>query len=201
MSPRQHRFRKILSPPSVKGFKPYGPEVDTTRLSVVTMLYEEYEALRLCDFDMFTHERASDAMMVSRPTFTRIYASARQKMAKALVEGAHLVIEGGKVFFDTNWYQCNTCKCFFNNLLPEERLLACALCGSNDIAICSSDFNESAETDSCNDYCYCAECGYEHPHQYGSPCSIQKCPKCNKLMKRKERFESRLKQRPNFPNR
>ena len=74
---------------------------------MINLLYEEYEALRLCDYSMENHNRASEIMEVSRPTFTRIYASARQKLASAFVEGRQIVIEGGKVYFDSDWHICN----------------------------------------------------------------------------------------------
>jgi uncharacterized protein len=118
MSPRNKRLRKVLNPPAIKGLKPYGPEVDENKTSVVTLLFEEYEALRLCDYDKFNHHQACVIMGVSRPTFTRIYAAARQKIAKTLVEGSQLSIEGGKVYFDSDWYHCSNCTCYFNN--PEK---------------------------------------------------------------------------------
>jgi predicted DNA-binding protein (UPF0251 family) len=83
MSPRIKRIRKVLDLPAIKGFKPYGLESNNRKKESVTLLYEEYEAMRLCDFDMYNHHNASIIMNVSRPTFTRIYASARKKVAKA----------------------------------------------------------------------------------------------------------------------
>ena len=58
MSPNLKRPRKILSPPAVKGFKPYGPDLDTKPAEPVMLLFEEYEALRLCDYDMLNHHHA-----------------------------------------------------------------------------------------------------------------------------------------------
>ncbi len=95
------------------------------------MLLEEYEALKLCDYDMLNHELASHAMQVSRPTFTRVYSAARQKIAKAFVEGRPIAIEGGKVYFDSNWYHCKSCDCFFNNPEMDKKITACPLCGSD----------------------------------------------------------------------
>ena len=96
-------------------------------------LYEEYEALRLCDYDMLNHHGASEAMAVSRPTFTRIYSSARRKLATAFVEGRQILIEGGKVYFDSDWYECKKCSCYFNNPEKEKFAEKCPLCGSDNV--------------------------------------------------------------------
>ena len=95
MSPRKKILRKILNPPIIKGFKPYGIGTERKNPGQVNLLYEEYEALRLSDYDGLKHHQASVIMGVSRPTFTRIYASALQKVAKAFVEGKQITIEGG----------------------------------------------------------------------------------------------------------
>lgn len=128
MSPRKKVLRKVLHLPLIKGFKPYGPESNFQQLEPVNMLYEEYEAIRLSDYDHLNHQQASEMMGVSRPTFTRIYASALKSMAKAMVEGRQLSIEGGKVYFDSDWYECESCQCNFNN--PEKEIGNCPLCGS-----------------------------------------------------------------------
>jgi len=106
MSPRPKRLRKINNPPLIRGFKPYGLESKNIPDEPVFLLYEEYESIRLCDFEMLNHLDASAAMGVSRPTLTRIYAKARQKIAEALVKGHQIVFEGGKVYFDSDWYKC-----------------------------------------------------------------------------------------------
>ena len=133
MSPRKKRIRKVLDIPVIKGFKPYGLELDNRKEEPVTLLYEEYETLRLCDYDMLNHNQASEIMSVSRPTYTRIYAAARQKVAKAFVEGRQIAINGGKVYFDSDWYHCATCRCFFNNPEKEIAVESCPLCGSQQI--------------------------------------------------------------------
>ena len=65
-------FRKVSSPPVIKGFKPYGLEAGKQNSGFVNLLYEEYEAIRLSDYDHLNHQKASVMMGVSRPTFTRI---------------------------------------------------------------------------------------------------------------------------------
>ncbi len=122
MSPRNKRIRKVLNPPPMKGFKPYGPDIDIKKQQIITLLFEEYEAIRLCDYDACSHHKASETMGVSRPTFTRIYASARQKIAKAFAEGSQISIEGGKVYFDSDWHACSTCNCYFNNPEKEKKI-------------------------------------------------------------------------------
>lgn len=188
MSPRSKRLRKVINPPLIKGFKPYGPEAGKEKTEAVYLHFEEYEALRLCDYDKYNHHEASGIMGVSRPTFTRIYSSARQKIALAFVEGRQIAIEGGKVYFDSDWYHCKSCKCFFNNPEKDQKVESCPLCGSNAISEAESETEvASAEmkADECADFCVCPQCGYEQPHHHGRPCSHQVCPSCNINLKRK----------------
>lgn len=188
MSPRFKRPRKLVNPPVIKGLKPYGPGVPEAVSGPVTLLYEEYEALRLCDYDRYNHIRSSVIMNISRPTFTRIYASARQKIAEALVEGRQIIIEGGKVYFDSTWFECDTCNACFNNPDWETPVTACPLCGSKEIHSFEDEIPETpAVTEA--DHCICPDCGYETEHQYGNPCNRQICPKCNARMRRKSRPE------------
>lgn len=128
MSPRKLIPRKISSPPKIKGFKPYGVSEDLEKSEVITLQFEEYEALKMCDYDLLNHCEAAEIMNISRPTFTRIYAIARQKMAKALVEGSQISIEGGKIYFDSDWYQCSSCPSIFDNPNKETEPERCPIC-------------------------------------------------------------------------
>lgn len=185
MSPRIKKLRKVLNPPPVKGFKPYGGETGGKQTPAVTMLFEEYEALRLCDYDMYNHHQASVLMGVSRPTFTRIYASAREKIAMAFVEGRQISVEGGKVYFDSDWHQCSSCGSYFNNPERELEIESCPLCGSEDINGYDPDpSGQLAAPDYCEDRCICPSCGYEKEHRLGKPCSQEVCPQCNSRMRR-----------------
>lgn len=143
MSPRIQKIRKVLNPPVIKGFKSYGKENKSTPESFVSLLFEEYESLRLCDYDMYNHTDASAIMNVSRPTFTRIYASARKKIAKAFVEGSNIVIEGGKVYFDSSWFHCKNCECYFNNPEMEKPADSCPLCGSLNFTRFEYNYNST----------------------------------------------------------
>jgi len=132
MSPRTKTPRKVLSPPPIKGFNPYGVETGMPTMEPVMLMMEEYEALRLCDYDGCNQLQASVMMGVSRPTFTRIYAAALKKIAKAFVEGRRISIKGGKVYFDSDWYHCHSCNCFFNYPDKDKKLEGCPLCGQPD---------------------------------------------------------------------
>lgn len=188
MCPRKKTLRKITSPPQIKGFIPYGIDLNKQNTSSVYLLYEEYEALRLSDYDNYNHHESSVLMGVSRPTFTRIYASALQKIAEAMVEGRQITIEGGKVYFDSDWYQCKNCYCYFNNPQKNIEIESCPLCGSKNFSQYNID-NESVTqaTQKSEDICICIECGFEQKHQYGKPCSHQVCPQCSSRMRRKKK--------------
>lgn len=183
MSPRIKLLRKVLNPPIVKGFLPYGNELKEKSAEPVYILIEEYEALRLCDFDMYNHHQSSEIMNISRPTFTRIYASARQKIARAFVEGKKIVIEGGKVYFDTDWYSCKSCKCHFNNPEKEKKIESCPLCGKKEF----DPYDYSENTEKNNDLCVCTKCGSEFSHHPGEPCNSRICPECNIRLIRKRK--------------
>lgn len=110
MSPRPKNIRKVNDMPVAAGFKPIG--LNGCCKNTIFLHFEEYEAIRLCDYEMKTQQEASVSMGVSRPTLSRIYVSARQKIAKALVRGVTIMIEGGE--------QLNTqSRSRFNKMLSE----------------------------------------------------------------------------------
>jgi len=199
MSPRPKRLRKISNPPIISGFKPYGKKKTDINTESVFLHYEEYEALRLCDYEMLNHHKASVIMDVSRPTLTRIYARARQKIAEALVKGSQIIIEGGKIYFDSEWFSCKNCGCFFNNPDKQVVIKECPLCKSNNFSSYEQNTFETEESMiRCNDICVCPACGHEQPHQFGRPCNDEICPKCSKGMVRKGTPHSRSRNRRGY---
>lgn len=130
MKGRPKRVRKILSKPVISGFKPYGSK--GSKVEPVFLQYEEYEAMRLCDYMNMNQVDASAQMEISRPTLTRIYMESRQKVAKAFVEGRPIVIEGGKVEMKDGWYSCSCCHALFNNSCLNDGL-SCPVCGNKEV--------------------------------------------------------------------
>ncbi|MDP4227649.1 MAG: DUF134 domain-containing protein [Bacteroidota bacterium] len=176
--PRPKRIRKMTNPPNFRGFKPMGLSQEN---NPVVMNYEEYEAIRLSDFELDSQIEAAQAMNVSRPTFARIYESARRKVAQAFVLGSPIVFEGGKVYFDSDWYYCHSCGCWFDRPDKEKELKCCILCGSSEIEQYKGDSEPKVK----EDVCICPVCGKEKIHSDGVPCHQEICPDCNCRMIRK----------------
>lgn len=180
--PRKKRLRRIVSPPHYTGFHPVGSDNEQ---QPVLIPFEEYEAIRLCDYDLLGQAEASVIMGVSRPTFTRIYESARRNVGAAFVLGRPIVFEGGKVYFDSDWFHCSDCRCWFNHPLKAEPVAECPLCGSAKVEVCDVDPIDNEEEKVLDEYCYCEKCGFEKPHRHGQPCRNEICPTCSVQMRRK----------------
>lgn len=176
--PRPKRIRRMNNPPSFKGFRPIGLSEEN---HPIIINYEEYEAIRLSDYELHGHVEAAQIMGISRPTYTRIYESARRKVAEAFVLGKTIVFEGGKVYFDSEWYSCNSCGCWFNHPEKEQEIKNCTLCGSTDI----EQYNETPQQSTTEDICICPKCGNEKEHSSCIPCRKEICPTCNCQMIRK----------------
>jgi len=112
----------------MEGFKPFG--IPMTNLEPVILLFEEYESIRLSDYEGLTQEQAAERMKVSRPTFTRIYEKARRSIAQAFVEGKAIFIEGGNFQTDDFWYRCDSCK---KLNISEVETKTCGYCHSNSL--------------------------------------------------------------------
>ena len=93
--PRPYKNRCIFGQPGSVVYKPAG--IPARELEWVILALDEFETIRLLDHLGYDQEKAAEKMEVSRPTVTRIYASARKKIATALVLGQAIKIEGGAV--------------------------------------------------------------------------------------------------------
>lgn len=91
--PRPRKCRTIHALPSVTYYKPRG--IPMSELDEACLSLEGLEALRLADCEGLNQLQAAQHMEVSRPTFGRILAEARQTVAQALVNGLALKIDGG----------------------------------------------------------------------------------------------------------
>jgi predicted DNA-binding protein (UPF0251 family) len=128
--PRRKRLRKVVAPPGFKGYRPYGNRHG--QRNHVELLYEEYEAIKLADYDLMKHQEASELMGISRPTFARIYESARRKIASALVETREIRSVFGNANLDKSWFICNECHTRFT-IPATHRHRLCPMCKSDQI--------------------------------------------------------------------
>jgi uncharacterized protein len=93
--PRPKCRRNICGMPDKNYFKPRGiPAVD---LEEIILTLDEFEAIRLADYEQLYQEEAAGKMNISRQTFGRIIEAAHKKIADVLLNGKALKIEGGEV--------------------------------------------------------------------------------------------------------
>ena len=86
---------------------------DSIVLESIVLSIDEYEAIRLIDNENLSQEECSKQMNVARTTIQQIYTNARKKIAKALINGNRLLIQGGDyTLCDGNHNNChhNACK-------------------------------------------------------------------------------------------
>ena len=88
---RPSRCRRICGEPQYNRFVPTGRK----DLEPVVLTVDEYESIRLIDYEKRTHEQCARQMQISRTTVTEMYERARNKIADCIVNGKPLYISGG----------------------------------------------------------------------------------------------------------
>jgi predicted DNA-binding protein (UPF0251 family) len=91
--PRPCKARRIAAEPRAYYFKPRAVPLCELRESALGL--DEFQALKYAELDCLQQAAAAKRMGVSRQTFGNILASARRKLADAVVNGKALKIEGG----------------------------------------------------------------------------------------------------------
>lgn len=91
--PRPRKCRRICSLPQSEGFVPIRNRFSCEE---VILSIDEYEVVRLIDFERLTQEECAAQMTVSRTTITSIYDTARYKIADAMIHSKKLIIDGGE---------------------------------------------------------------------------------------------------------
>ncbi|MFO7880508.1 MAG: DUF134 domain-containing protein [Bacteroidota bacterium] len=136
--PRRKRMRRISQLPGHHGFRAVrGRQNAGKEQSPVILHLEEYEAIKLMDYELMNQTDAAGYMDVSRPTLTRIYESARRKMAMALVEGLSLRISGGEYELSEMWHKCLACGSQFSASANK----SCPWCGARETELIKKEDN------------------------------------------------------------
>lgn len=107
----------------------------------IFLLSEEYEVIKLIDYENMNHLQAAKVLHVSRPTLTRIYNRARKKIAESLVELKTLKLEGGNSIYIENWFKCEFCNSIYNIPDLENFSSNCPVCLSNTVKVFHKNLN------------------------------------------------------------
>lgn len=103
--PRPRKCRRVCEYPRTLVFAPAGGRKKET----VNMTVDEYETIRLIDGEGYSQEQCGKQMEISRTAVQLVYASARKKLARALVEGLTLSIGGGDYQLCRGDGDCGAC--------------------------------------------------------------------------------------------
>ena len=93
--PRPTKYRRIFISPDFFFFKPAG--ITKNNLEIVTLALDEFEAVRLADFEGLYQEDSANQMNISRQTFGNIITTAHKKIADCIINGKILKLEGGTI--------------------------------------------------------------------------------------------------------
>ena len=129
--PRRKRHRLVTKEPPVSVYKPAG--IPAMELEEILITIDEFEALRLADFEGLSQRDASTAMHISQPTFNRVLSSARNKVASGLVQGFVLRIEGGRYMLadGSGTLECIDCGASVDMSAKDKS--TCQACGSTKL--------------------------------------------------------------------
>lgn len=84
--------KRICDTPEFSVFSPIDAHGGT---EIIELSVDEFEAIRLIDLEGVSREECADRMNIARTTAQAVYNSARNKIAKSIVYGMELHIEGG----------------------------------------------------------------------------------------------------------
>lgn len=111
---RPVKLRKVCCLPRSTFFGPLNSSLNDES---IIMTIDEYETIRLIDYEGVDQEECAIAMNVARTTVQRIYNEARKKIAVSLMESKPLSIKGGRFMLynekerGKNCTRCGTDRC------------------------------------------------------------------------------------------
>jgi len=91
---RRTKIRYIQKMPEILQFSPRGKP---GRPEEIELKIDEYEAVKLADFQGYNQAEGAAAMGISRPSFGRIVRSAHHVIADALINGKIIRIRTGDI--------------------------------------------------------------------------------------------------------
>lgn len=115
----------------MKGFKPFG--IPQCKTNCIELQFDEYESFKLVTYEKLSQDEAAVKMNISRPTLTRVYNRALEKIAKAFVEGHSIQFTGGNVEFDQEWFRCKKCYKLIAGIENHAPCVDCTTYGNNEL--------------------------------------------------------------------
>lgn len=97
LMPRPNKPKHVKRLPVCREFAPVRGEKNPHQ---ILLTVEEYETLRLMDYQGLNQEECARQMKVGRATVQAVYTEARKKLARFLVEASSLTIAGGNYVLD-----------------------------------------------------------------------------------------------------
>jgi predicted DNA-binding protein (UPF0251 family)/predicted Fe-Mo cluster-binding NifX family protein len=133
--PRPNKCCRVCCIPGATYFKPAG--IPLKMLEEIQLTVEEAEALRLKDLQGLEQEQGARQMNISRPTFQRVLAKARKKVADALLNGKAIRVEGGNYELISRAEQSNTgLSQLTNEGINMEGIMKIAVVTDDEVTIC-----------------------------------------------------------------
>lgn len=90
---RPPKYRIVSKEPKISQFSPRGR---AGRPDEVELKIDQFEALRLADFEGLNQKEAAKTMHISQQTFSRILSKARKTVAEGIIQGKIIRVQGGK---------------------------------------------------------------------------------------------------------
>lgn len=90
---RPKKYRIVRFDPAISQFSPRGKP---GRPDEVNLTMDEFEAIRLVDYMGLNQKEAAKSIHISQPTLSRILKKARKTIAKGLINGTIIKIQGGQ---------------------------------------------------------------------------------------------------------
>lgn len=131
--PKAPKPRSVAFFPYVRCFKPSGVPLAELEEEVITV--EELEALRLKDLEGLDQDSCAEKMGISQSTFQRLLAGARFKLARALIEGRAIRVEGGNFQLAGTRLRCLDCGEEWEGVATETGDVVCPRCGRGPVVV------------------------------------------------------------------
>lgn len=110
--PRPQKKRRISKMPKILRFESIEKIKNLDDENAIILSLDEYEVIRLMDYNDLNQEETAMIMGVARTTVQAIYKEARKKLSLFLIEGKNLEIRGGEYDFSFGQDFCGHCHLF-----------------------------------------------------------------------------------------